>query len=57
MAEWSEDYIAAIGPLNFGIFGKIGLNWRLDGALRWKVETASWEGRKVVRGKPAPPRL
>jgi hypothetical protein len=34
MAEWSEDYMAAIGPLIFGIFGKIGLNWRLDGALR-----------------------
>jgi hypothetical protein len=59
MAEWSEYHVAAIGPLNlnFGIFGRIGLNWRPDEALRWKVETVGWEGRGVVRGKPAPPRL
>jgi hypothetical protein len=59
MAEWSEDHVAAIGllNLNFGTFDRIGLNWRPDGALRWKVETVGWEGRGVVRGKPAPPRL
>jgi hypothetical protein len=30
MAEWSEDHVAAIGSLNlnFGIFGRIWLNWR-----------------------------
>jgi hypothetical protein len=33
------------------------LNWRPGGALRWKVGTAGWEGREVVCGKPAPPRL
>jgi hypothetical protein len=26
-------------------------NLRLGGALRWKVETASWDGWEVVRGK------
>jgi hypothetical protein len=26
-------------------------------ALRWKVETTGWEGRRVVCGKQAPPRL
>jgi hypothetical protein len=32
-------------------------NPRPGGALRWKVETAGWEGQGVVRGKMAPPRL
>jgi hypothetical protein len=32
-------------------------NLRSDGALRWKVETVGWEDRRVVCGKPAPPRL
>jgi hypothetical protein len=40
MAEWSEDYVAAIGPLNlnFGIFGRIGLNKRSGGPLggKWR---------------------
>jgi hypothetical protein len=30
---------------------------RPGGALRWKVETAGWEGREVVCGKSTPPRL
>jgi hypothetical protein len=32
-------------------------NLRPDGAIMWKVKTASWEGRGVVCGKPTPPRL
>jgi hypothetical protein len=32
-------------------------NLRLGGALRWKEETADWEGRGVVCGKTAPSRL
>jgi hypothetical protein len=42
--------------LNLGIFG-LWLNWRPGVALRWKVETAGWEGRLVLCGKLAPPRL
>jgi hypothetical protein len=38
-------------------FRRTWLNWRPGGALRWKVETTGWEGRGVVCGKPAPPRL
>jgi hypothetical protein len=59
MTEWSEDHVAAIGSLNlsFGLIDGVWLNWRLDGALKWKVETVSWEGRGVECGKPAPPRL
>jgi hypothetical protein len=40
MVEWSKDHVAAIGFLNFnfGLIGEILLNWRLGGALRWKVE-------------------
>jgi hypothetical protein len=30
------------------------LNWRSNGALRWKVKTTGWEGRGVVCGKLAP---
>jgi hypothetical protein len=58
MAEWLEDHVVVIGPLNlnFRIFGRIGLNWRPGGALRWKVETIDWEGRGVG-GKTAPLRL
>jgi hypothetical protein len=43
MAEWSKDHVAAIGSLNFnlGTFGRSWLNWRLGGALRWKVKTVS----------------
>jgi hypothetical protein len=37
--------------------GKTWLNWRSGGALRWKGETISWEGRGVICGKPAPSRL
>jgi hypothetical protein len=59
MAEWLEDHMAAIGSLNLncGLVGRTWLNWRPDGALRWKVETVSREGRGVVCGKSAPPRL
>jgi hypothetical protein len=49
MVEWSEDHVAAIG--------RSYLNWRPDGALRWKVETVGWEGRGVGCGKPTPSRL
>jgi hypothetical protein len=59
MAEWSEDHVEAIGSLNlnFGTFGRAWLNWRSGGDLRWKLETIGWEGRGVVWGKLAPPRL
>jgi hypothetical protein len=41
----------------FRSFSNDGLiNMRSGGALRWKVETISWEGRKVVCGKLTPPR-
>jgi hypothetical protein len=58
MVKWSEDHVAAIGllNLNFRIFGRIGLNWRPGGTLRWKVETVDWEGWGMG-GKLAPPRL
>jgi hypothetical protein len=42
---------------NFGLVVKTWLNWRQSGSLRWKGEIAGWEGRRVVRGKPAPPWL
>jgi hypothetical protein len=56
MAGWLEDHVAAIGSLNsnLGLVGRTWLNWRLGRALRWKVETISWKGRRVVCGKPAP---
>jgi hypothetical protein len=59
MAEWLEDHVAAICSLNsnFGLVDRTWLNRRSVGALRWKVETISWEGRRVVCGKLAPPRL
>jgi hypothetical protein len=40
MAEWSEDHVAAIGTLNSnsGLVDRFWINWRLDGALRWKGE-------------------
>jgi hypothetical protein len=49
MAEWSEDHMAAIGflNLNFGLVGRTWLNWRLGGALRWKVKIVGWEGQRV----------
>jgi hypothetical protein len=42
MAEWMKDHMAVIGSLNlnFGLVDRTWLNWRLGGALRWKVETA-----------------
>jgi hypothetical protein len=59
MVEWSEDHMAAIGSLHSTHwFSRWNLvNWRPDGALRWKGETAGWEGRRAGCGKPAPPRL
>jgi hypothetical protein len=59
MAGWSEDHVAAIGSqtLHFGLVDSFWLNWRPGGALRWKVETASWEGQGVVCGKLTPPKL
>jgi hypothetical protein len=59
MVEWSEDHVAAIGSLNsnLGLVGRTCLNWRPGGALRGKVETIGWEGRRVVCGKSAPSRL
>jgi hypothetical protein len=60
MAEWSEDHMAAVGYFNtqhLGLVDKAWLNWRLDRVLRWKVETAGWEGQRVVCGKPTPPGL
>jgi hypothetical protein len=58
MAEWSKDYVTAIGSLNLNpsLVG-LWLNWRPGRAPRWKVETVGQEGRGVVRGKLAPPRL
>jgi hypothetical protein len=32
---------------NFGLVVKTWLNWRPDGALRWKGEIVRWEGRGV----------
>jgi hypothetical protein len=48
MAEWSEDHVVVIGPLNlnFAIFDRIRLNWRPGEALRWKVEIVGWEGQE-----------
>jgi hypothetical protein len=45
MADWSEDHVVAIGSLNlnFGTFGRAWLNWRLGGALSWKVDTTGWD--------------
>jgi hypothetical protein len=58
MTKWLEDHVAAIGSLNSKLwFSSSWLNWRMGGALRWKVEIAGWEGRGVVCGKPAPLRL
>jgi hypothetical protein len=55
IAEWSKDHVVAIGSLNLKPWlVRLWLNWRPGGGLRWKVET---DGRGVVRGKPAPPRL
>jgi hypothetical protein len=40
MAEWSEDHVAIIGPLNLnlGIYGRFWIMWRQGKALRWKGE-------------------
>jgi hypothetical protein len=60
MVEWLKDHMAVVGYFNtqyFGVLNGTGLNWRLGGALRWKVETACWNGRGVICDKPAPPRL
>jgi hypothetical protein len=41
MTEWSKDHVAAIDSLKLESWniGGIPLNWRSDGALKWKVET------------------
>jgi hypothetical protein len=60
MAEWSEDHVALVGHFNtqhLGLVDKVWLNCRPGRALRWKGETAGWEGWGVVYRKPAPPRL
>jgi hypothetical protein len=59
MAEWLEDYVAAIDPLNSTLcfMNRTWLNWRPSGALRWKVETTGWDGQVVVCDELAPPRL
>jgi hypothetical protein len=60
MAKWSEDPVAAVGYFNtqhLGLVDKVWLNWRPDRALRWKGETAGWEGQGVVYGKSALLRL
>jgi hypothetical protein len=59
MAEWSEDHVAAIGFLNSNLvyFGSSCLNWRPNGALRWKGEAIGWEGWRVACGKLACSRL
>jgi hypothetical protein len=59
MVKWSEDHVAVIDSLNlnFGLIDGLWLNWRPGEALRWKVENVVWEGRGVVCGKSAPPRL
>jgi hypothetical protein len=59
MAEWSEDYEAAIGPLKHELwnFGRLWLNWRPGGARRRKGKTIGSEGRGVVCGKATPSRL
>jgi hypothetical protein len=43
MVEWLEDHVAAIDSYtqHFGFVDRTLLNRRPDGALRWKVETAS----------------
>jgi hypothetical protein len=43
--------------LNFGLAGRIWLNWRPGKAFRWKMKTVGWEGRGVVREKLVPSRL
>jgi hypothetical protein len=47
MDEWSEDHVMAIGSLNsnLGLVGRIWLNWRPGGALRFKGETVDWDGQ------------
>jgi hypothetical protein len=60
MVEWSEDHMTAISSLkkfNSGLVSVLWLKWRPDGPPRWKWKTVDWEGRGVVRGKPAPSRL
>jgi hypothetical protein len=49
MVEWLEHHVVVIGSLNsnHGLVGRTWLNWRLSGALRWKVETVVWKGWKV----------
>jgi hypothetical protein len=43
------------------LFRSFGNDWmnnlRPGGALRWKVETIGWKGRKVICAKSAPPIL
>jgi hypothetical protein len=42
MTEWSEDHVAAIGSLNFGLIDGSWFNWRPGEVLRWKMGTAGW---------------
>jgi hypothetical protein len=46
MTEWSEDHVAIVGSLNLklDLIDSLWLNWRPDGALRWKGETIGWKG-------------
>jgi hypothetical protein len=59
MAEWLEGHMAAISSLNstLCLSGWNMAKLETGRALRWKVETAGWEGRGLVHGEPAPPRL
>jgi hypothetical protein len=59
MAERSEDHMTTIGFLksNFSLIDRNWLNWRLGEPLRWKVETAGREGRRVECEKLAHPKL
>jgi hypothetical protein len=60
MAEWSKDHVVAVGYFNtqhFELISETWLKWTPDEAFGWKRETAGWEGRRVVCGKPAPLRL
>jgi hypothetical protein len=44
-------------PISVSLGNELIDNLRPGGALRWKGEIASWEGRGVISGKAAPLRL
>jgi hypothetical protein len=44
-------------PFSSSLGNELIDNLRPDEALRWKGETTGWDGRGVVCGKSAPPRL